>query len=463
MADALHHALARMPKVDRLLGDARLAALPLQRSIVRRAVQLELERLREALRSDVAAGRPASVPDDATMAARVLARLARWSSAPQPVINATGVLLHTNLGRAPLSARAAAAVNRTMSGSCAIELDLETGKRGRRGAFVEDALCRLTGAEAALVVNNCAAAVLLVLSASARGREVIVSRGELIEIGGGFRVPEIMAESGAELVEVGTTNKTRAEDYARALDAHPSAAAILRVHQGNFRQIGFVERPPLAELGALARERGVALLKDLGGGALLELGATGFRGEPTVEACVASGCTAITFSGDKVMGGPQCGVIVGERGAIERARRHPLARALRVGRLPMVALEGTLESYLRGAAFEELPVLAQASAPIAAVEARAIAWRERLAALGLVGEVRPSEVEMGGGALAGRSIPSFALALAGGDALLAALRRGDPAVVARSADGAVLLDARTVLPGDEDALLAAVVSAAAPG
>jgi L-seryl-tRNA(Ser) seleniumtransferase len=313
-------------------------------------------------------------------------------------------------------------------------------------------------------VNNCAGAVLLLLAATARGRPVIVSRGELVEIGGGFRVPEIMAESGATLVEVGTTNRTRLADYERALDVHPDAAALLRVHQGNFRQLGFVERPELGALGVLARSRGVLLLKDLGGGAAIELESAGFPGEPLVQACVTAGCSAVTFSTDKVLGGPQGGVIVGSATIVDRVRKHPLARALRLGRLPMVALEATLEAYLLGSARQEIPTLAMAHAPLHELEARVSDWARQLEPRGITCQLTPSETEMGGGTLAARTVPSMALGLSptaelGVDEIARRLRTFDPPVAARVTEGAILLDARTVRPDEDGALIRAVVSA----
>jgi len=419
----------------------------------------------DAARRAVLSGTAAQVPDEDTLAAAaVRGAEALLAARARRVINATGVILHTNLGRAPLSERAARAVAETLEGYCSIELDLATGKRGRRGAFLEAALCALFGAEAALVVNNCAGAVLLLLAATARGRPVVVSRGELVEIGGGFRVPEIMAESGATLVEVGTTNRTRLADYERALDEHPDAAALLRVHQGNFRQLGFVERPPLHELGALARARGTLLLKDLGGGAAVELGEAGFPGEPLVQACVEAGCTAVTFSTDKVLGGPQGGVIVGAATILDRVRKHPLARALRLGRLPMVALEATLEAYLLGCARQEIPTLAMAHAPLNELQDRASDWARQLELRGITCQLTSSETEMGGGTLAARTVPSVAVGLAGTadlglDEIARRLRAFDPPVAARVTEGALLLDARTVRADEDAALIRAVVAA----
>ncbi|MBK8939195.1 MAG: L-seryl-tRNA(Sec) selenium transferase [Polyangiaceae bacterium] len=451
--------------MDRLLAREDLQPI---REQVGPALFAELVRAAiDAARRALLAGQRAVVPTDDEVSADVLERAARFASGrARPVINATGVLLHTNLGRAPLSERAAAAVRGAMQGYSSIELDLETGKRGRRAGFVDEALASVSGAEAALVVNNCAAAVLLLLSATASGRGVIVSRGELVEIGGGFRVPDVMAQSGARLIEVGTTNKTRLADYERALDEHPDAVAILRVHQGNFRQLGFVERPALADLGALAASRGVMLLKDLGGGALVDLAQAGFVGEPLVTDCVAAGCTAVTFSTDKVLGGPQGGALVGARDVIERARRHPLARALRAGRLPIVALEATLESYLLGRAWQEIPALAMAKASVGELAARVDGWVAELSARGLDAERVDSEAEMGGGTLAARAIPSVALALTprsmSAGELGRSLRLGAPAILARVQDARVLLDARTIRPEEGPPLMLRLFEALAP-
>jgi L-seryl-tRNA(Ser) seleniumtransferase len=294
----------------------------------------------------------------------------------------------------------------------------------------------------------------------AMGRRVLVSRGELVEIGGGFRVPEVMARSGAQLVEVGTTNKTRVADYARELE-RGDVAAVLRVHQGNFRQEGFVARPPLAELAELAQKAGVPLLEDLGGGALVDFAAHGLAGEPTVQASVEAGVDLVCFSTDKLLGGPQGGAVVGRSGLVERARRDPFARAVRMGRLPLVALEATLEAYLAREP-RRLPALDALLRPLPEVRARAEAWVTALAAEGVASEAVPLEAEVGGGALAGVPLASVGVALASSrpDALARALRRGDPAVLARVHAGQLVLDARTVLPGDDEALVGAVARAA---
>ncbi|HXG76020.1 MAG TPA: L-seryl-tRNA(Sec) selenium transferase, partial [Gaiellaceae bacterium] len=332
--------LRDLPSVDRLLADERLAALPHELAVA--AARAVLERAREEVR----AGRdPGPLPE------AVLAEIAR-SLRPslRRVLNATGVLVHTNLGRAPLGAQALARVADVASGYSNLEYDLERGERGSRQDHLAPLLRRLTGAEAALVVNNNAAAVLLALAALAEGREVLVSRGELIEIGDGFRIPEVLERSGARLVEVGTTNRTRAADYERA--ARAETAAILRVHQSNFRVVGFAERPRLAELAEVARGHGLALVDDLGSGALRALG-----DEPTPAESLRAGADLVCFSGDKLLGGPQAGVVVGRADLVERLRRHPLQRALRADKLTLAALEGTLLAQLDPRRADELPVL----------------------------------------------------------------------------------------------------------
>jgi L-seryl-tRNA(Ser) seleniumtransferase len=449
---------ADLPRVDRVAlhpalegARRRLGADALTR-LSRRAIGVA----RQAIRS----GAPCPTLEDVVREVAAAAQAA-LSCRARPVINATGVVLHTNLGRAPLPRRAVEALAASAGRYTSIEIDLTTGRRGARGAFAERALAELVGAEAALVVNNNAAATLLALSALAAGRKVIVSRGELIEIGGGFRVPEVCARSGATLVEVGTTNRTRIADYERALE-DGSVAAILRVHQGNFRQIGFVERPPLRALGELCRAHGVSLIEDLGGGAMLDLSPYGLEGEPTVRSSVEAGSDVVCFSADKVLGGPQGGVIVGRAELVERARKDPLARAVRLGRLPLVALEATLSCYLEGA-LDEVPALASVRKPLSEVRVRAESWQAALAARGIAARVVELAARVGGGALAEAALLSAGLALEEADAETVAerLRAGDPPVLGRIHEGRLLLDARTVLPGEDDVLIAAVVKAVA--
>lgn len=384
------------------------------------------------------------------------------------VINATGVVLHTNLGRAVLSEAAREAVAAVAGVFSNLEMDLETGERGSRQAHVEDLLRRLTGAEAALVVNNNAAAVLLALSALASGREVIVSRGELVEIGGSFRIPEVMVQGGARLVEVGTTNKTRLEDYRSALG--PDTALLLKVHPSNYRLVGFTEEVPLAELAALGREAGVPVLFDAGSGALLDLGRWGIRGEPVIREAVAAGADVVAFSGDKLLGGPQAGILVGGGGPIGRCRRHPLARAVRVGKLSLAALEATLKHYEdEGTALRDVPTLRMLTAEPGELAARA----EALAVLlrGAVGagaevDLLPGASRAGAGALPEVDLPTTLVAVAprhgSAGAAAAALRRHDPPVLVRVAGDRLLLDPRALLPGDDRLLAAAFAAVMTP-
>ena len=390
-------------------------------------------------REDIRAGR-----DPGDLPARLHERIAE---ARQPslrrVLNATGVIVHTNLGRAPLAEPALRRVVESARGYSNLELELTTGTRGSRQDHVAALLRRLTGAEASLVVNNNAAALLLALAALADGREVVVSRGELIEIGDGFRIPEVLERSGARLVEVGTTNRTRAADYDAATGA--DTALLLRVHQSNFRLVGFAERPALRELAAVARRHELPLLDDLGSGALVDLG-----DEPTARAALEQGADLVCFSGDKLLGGPQAGVVLGRADLIERLRRHPLHRALRIDKLGLAALEGTLLLYLDPArALREVPVLRMLHEAAGVVRSRA----ERLADL-VDGEVEETVARVGGGALPLAELPSFACALE--ESLAGPLRLQDPAVVGIVRDGRLLLDCRTLADDELDAVAAAV-------
>jgi L-seryl-tRNA(Ser) seleniumtransferase len=361
------------------------------------------------------------------------------------VLNATGVIVHTNLGRAPLSAAAAARVAELARGYSNLELDLLDGRRGSRQDHVRAILRRLTGAEDALVVNNNAASLLLALAALAEGREVVVSRGELIEIGDGFRIPDVLARSGAALVEVGTTNRTTAADYERG--AGERTALLLRVHQSNFRVVGFTARPSLDELAAVARRVDIPLIDDLGSGAFVDLG-----DEPTARESLAAGADLVCFSGDKLLGGPQAGIAVGRSELVEKLRRHPLHRALRIDKLGLAALEGTLLTYLEpDRALGDVPVLRMIREDEAAVRARA----ERLAAA-VGGEVEATVARVGGGALPLAELPSFACAV--DESLAGPIRAAEPPVVGVVRDGRLLLDCRT-LDDDEVDEVAAVVLA----
>ncbi|MCA1636435.1 MAG: L-seryl-tRNA(Sec) selenium transferase [Acidobacteria bacterium] len=380
------------------------------------------------------------------------------------VVNATGVVLHTNLGRAPLSEAARVAVAREAAGYCTLEYDLETGGRGRRGARVEELLAELTGAESALVVNNCAAAALLTLSALASGGEAVVSRGELVEIGGDFRVPDVMSQSGVAMVEVGTTNRTKLSDYERAITGE--TRMILRVHPSNYRIVGFTAAPGLGELADLAHDRGLPLFEDAGSGALCDLSPYGLTDEPVISESIARGADVVAFSGDKLLGGPQAGLVVGRREFVEVLRRHPLYRALRADKLALAALEATLEAYRRGAALAEVPTRRMLAATSGEVEARARAFLSRVegcrAPQSLRGQIITGESAVGGGS-APDVHPRTALvaltheSLSPGE-LGKALRFSATPVIARVADGRVLLDLRTVAENEEAELLRVLTS-----
>jgi L-seryl-tRNA(Ser) seleniumtransferase len=398
-------------------------------------------------RERVAQGSPIVVDELVTTAMERLD--AEATTGPTRVINATGVLLHTNLGRAPMSAAAIEAM-RGAAGTVDLEIDLDTGERGGRDAPIRDRLVRLTGAPAAIAVNNGAAALVLALSTLAGDGGVAVSRGELIEIGGSFRIPDIVRSAGVGLVEVGTTNRTHVRDYRRAVEA--GASAILRVHPSNFRMEGFVHRPTTAELVEVAAEGGVPFIDDLGSGALRPHPAT--PDEPVASEAITAGASVVIFSGDKLLGGPQAGIIAGDEQLVERCRRAPLARALRLDKLRLAALAATLDSYERGAA-ASLPVWAMAEATTDELRNRAAA-----VASACDGEVISVDAVLGGGSTPGAALPSVGVALTGpADALARALRTGTPAVVPRIADGRVVIDLRSVAPHDDAGLIEALRSA----
>ncbi|HJR09556.1 MAG TPA: L-seryl-tRNA(Sec) selenium transferase [Pyrinomonadaceae bacterium] len=377
------------------------------------------------------------------------------------VINATGVILHTNLGRAPLSEAARRAVSEEAAGYCTLEYDLATGARGRRGARAEELLAELTGAESALVVNNCAAAALLVLSTLARGGESIVSRGELVEIGGDFRVPDVMAESGTSMVEVGTTNRTRLADYERAITTE--TRLILRVHPSNYRIVGFTAAPALAALAALAHENNLLLYEDAGSGALLPLGAYNLD-EPVIGESIAQGADIVSFSGDKLLGASQAGLIVGRRALVERCRRNPLYRALRADKLTLAALAATLEAHARGETFTEVPAMRMLAATREQIEKRARDLVDRAQSRRGICELRLEIIEgesaIGGGSAPTTHPPTALIALTHGrlsaDAIEVRLRQANPPVIARILDERVVLDLRTVAGEEEPELLEAL-------
>jgi L-seryl-tRNA(Ser) seleniumtransferase len=371
----------------------------------------------------------------------------------QAVINASGVIIHTNLGRAPLSPSALQAAEQASRGYSNLEYDLDKGERGSRHNLVTDLLRRLTGAEDALVTNNNAAAMLLILSALAQGREAIISRGQLVEIGGGFRIPDVMRQSGVSLIEVGTTNRTYAADFEAAIT--PETALLLRVHASNFLQVGFVHQPTLDELVGVGQGHGLPVVDDLGSGSLLDTASFGLAREPMVQDSVAAGMTLVAFSGDKLLGGPQAGIVVGRASEVARLRRHPLMRAIRPDKLTLATLGATLTHYVRGEAEQQVPVWRMIAASDDSLRSRAEALAD-----GLPGHVTETRSAVGGGSLPGQTQPSAAIALAGdaADALAARLRRASPPVISRIEDGHVLLDLRAVLP-EQDAELQQAVRA----
>jgi len=447
--------LRRLPAVDRLLARPDIQNLleEVGRRLTVEAVQTVLKEARELILSGQLCPEEADLARQISSRARELARPSLY-----PVINATGVIIHTNLGRAPLS-QAAERAMREASAYCNLEYDLGAGERGSRYEHAEDLLCRLTGAEAALVVNNDAGAVLLALSALAAGREVILSRGQLVEIGGGFRVPDVMSQSGAILVEVGTTNRTYIQDYQRAIG--PQTAMLLRVHCSNFRVIGFVHEVPLADMVNLAHSQGLLVVDDLGSGALLDTADFGLNHEPTVLESLASGADLVCFSGDKLLGGPQAGVILGKQGLVSTLRRHPLTRALRVSKAILAGLQATLLHYLKAEATEQIPVWRMIATPKQALEQRARSLAEWLRNAGLQAEVRDGLSAVGGGSLPGETMPTTVVAMDVPSPQDAAerLRTGVPPVVTRIEHDSLLIDLRTVSEQDEPALRQALKAA----
>jgi L-seryl-tRNA(Ser) seleniumtransferase len=444
-------ALRALPSVERLLGTEplRSAAEELPRAIVLAAAREAIERRRGLLLS----GEPVDTgaPELAAEAATVATRRARPSL--RPVINATGIVVHTNLGRAPLAPEALAAVAATAGGYSNLEYDLDEGARGNRHRHAEDLLRELTGAEAAMAVNNNAAAVLLAVAATAAGREVVISRGQLVEIGGSFRIPDIVAQSGARLVEVGTTNRTRLRDYRRAVNEE--TGALMRVHQSNFRTVGFTEEVEIEAICMLGQEVGVPVIDDIGSG-LLEAGPPA---EPDARRSVAAGASVVCFSGDKLLGGPQAGIAVGRSDAIERMRAHPLARAMRIDKLSLAALEATLRLHLGSG---DIPVVRMLAADDCELEDRARRLSGLLSSAGVETEVIRAPGFAGGGSLPEEQLPGWAVRVSpatGAETLQERLRAGEPALIAPVRDGALLLHVRT-LPDDQLETVAETVRAA---
>lgn len=452
MDDSSSRALRSLPSVSDILSDPKLACsngtfLP---SIVVSVVRRRQEEARQAILNG-----NASAPE--MLLFRVLADLdALASGASDIVVNGTGVVIHTNLGRSPVSKATATAMAEHAARYQALEVDLETGERGGRGGDVERLMRLLTGAERTLVVNNNAAAVLLTLAATCSGREVIVSRGEAVEIGGGFRVPDVLTRSGAQLVEVGTTNRTYVSDYEQATSER--TRAYLKVHASNFAVVGFTAAATVAALAPLAAERGVLLIEDVGSGCLLQTADFGLQHEPTLAESIAAGAHVVCASGDKLLGGPQAGLILGSEEVVERIARHPLARALRADKSCLAGLAATLRHYARGEATEHIPVWWAISRESGWLKERVLGWKRDLGLPGL--SVIQTQSVVGGGSLPGRTQPSWALAIEAGSANVddtaRRLRTGAPKIVPRVVDGRVAIDARTVLQDEDHLVLAAV-------
>ena len=443
-------AFRRLPSVDRLLQAEELRQL--EGSYPRDRIVAAARDVLAGARAAIERGEP--VPEIERLTRRVAERVADWfRPSLEPVINATGVIIHTNLGRAPLSAATRRAMSEVAAGYSNLEYELAAGARGSRHGHLRAILRELTGAGDAVAVNNNAAAVLIALAACAAGREVIVSRGEAVEIGGGFRIPDVLAQSGARLVEVGTTNRTYVADYERAIT--DQTAAILRVHTSNFRIIGFVHQPDLADLTDLARRRGLAVIDDLGSGCLIDPRPFGLLGEPLVQDSVAAGVSLTCFSGDKLLGGPQAGVIVGQPEYVRRIREHPLMRAVRPDKTTIAGLTATLHHYLLGEALREVPVWRMIATPVTALEERARSWQTAVGH----GELVSIRSTVGGGSLPEETLPSRGLAIdwtEGPDRLAERLRAGSPPVIARISEDRLVLDPRTVLPDQDDRLVMAL-------
>jgi len=463
----------KLPSVDLLLQEPAIAVLSAEYGATH--VTSTLRTLLDEARTAIANGDSAPLP--AAWATGLEVRLSSASHPLlRPVINASGVIIHTNLGRAPLSQAARTAVQAAMFGYSNLEYNLDAGARGSRYDHSRALLRELTGAEDALVVNNCASAVFLILSALCQQKEVLISRSELVEIGGGFRIPDVLRQSGATLREVGTTNRTHPRDFSAGLTER--SAALMRVHSSNFKLIGFVTAPTLAELAEIRNRANqeparldsandLLLIDDLGSGTLLDTRRFGLTAEPMVQESIAAGtehgADVVAFSGDKLLGGPQAGIIVGKAGPLATLRSHPLARALRVDKMTLAALDATLRSYQRGQALDEIPVWRMISATPESVRAIAVGWAQTLQAVGIACEVRTGESTIGGGSLPGETLPTWLLALSAEenknfspDQLAAQLRAQSLPIIGRIHANQLLFDPRTVLPEQADAFVAGV-------
>jgi len=462
VVDSMENRFRSLPSVDRLMSEDMIKQL---RDEYPHDLLVDLIRQHlEQVRVSITLGNPC--PSINEIVESVCARAQALASPyPRPVINASGVILHTNLGRAPLSKEAIAAMELASKGYCNLELDLDSGTRGSRNTHIEQVLCQLTGAEAALVVNNNASAVLLALTALAKRREVIVSRGQAVEIGGGFRIPEVMKQSGAKLVEVGTTNATYAQDFEQAIGQR--TAALLRVHSSNFKIMGFTHVVTLEEMVELGNRYELPVFDDLGSGCLLDTTEFGLDPEPMVQQSISLGVGLAFFSGDKLVGGPQAGLIVGKKHFVDKLKKHPLARAMRIDKVRLAGLVTTLIPYLKGEAVNNIPVWHMISAPLDEMEKRAAHWAQ---ALGDIAQVIEGESMVGGGSLPGGTLPTRLVAIGKqgkksaqdvAQILARRLRTQEPPVVGRLSGSMLLLDPRSVLPEEDQAVLRALGSAIA--
>ncbi len=448
-----NYGFRNLPSIDRILSHPRTRELV---GIYSHEAMVDIARgrLEEARRAISASGICPSLEEVVEAIDKEVNYL--WRPRPFRVINATGVIIHTNLGRAPLSKEAAQAVREAAGDYSDLEMDMETGERSSRDAAVQTLLCQLTGAAAALAVNNNAAAVLLGLAALAKDREVIVSRGEAVEIGGGFRIPDVIRQSGMRLVEVGTTNRTYVSDFEGAITEN--TAALLRVHASNFKMSGFTHSPTMEEMVELGLRRKVAVLHDVGSGCLLDTSQFGLAPEPTPQASITAGVDLVFFSGDKLLGGPQAGIVVGRKESIDRVKKHPLARALRIDKLTLTALNATLVHYIKEEALTKVPVWMMLTMPLGEIETRARSWQQNLDG---ASEVVDGFSTVGGGSLPGETLLSKLLAVppaadSSVDDLSKHLRMGTPPVIGRIDKDKLLLDPRTVRPEDDDAIVSAL-------
>lgn len=448
--------LRHLPSIDQLLQmpSTQTLVATYGRSLTADALRHSLDQTRQTILHE--AGDPIEDDDLVQTAQAWLEEI--LAPTIRPVINATGVIVHTNLGRAPLSQSAIDAVQAIGSGYSTLEFDLESGKRGSRSVHAENLITQITGAEAATAVNNNAAAVLLMLMTLCQGREVIISRGQLVEIGGGFRVPDVMVQSGARLVEVGTTNRTHLRDYEAAINEN--TAAILVAHHSNYKIIGFTTEPSLAELAKLAHRHNIWLLYDQGSGALLDTAAFGLESEPTVLEGLAAGCDVICFSGDKLLGGPQAGILCGRADLLAQIKRYPLARAVRADKMALAALSATLAHYVTEQTLTEIPVWRMIARGLAEIEAEAQQWAAHWQEQGIASHITAGYSTVGGGSLPGTTLHTWLVAIEHPDVeqLAADLRRHEPPVIGRIQDNLFLIDPRTVLPQQVEQLLEAIAT-----